>query len=217
LNRDAAGDGDQAPHHGRHRAHRMQRRPRQQRTAGDLHERPREPVVRAQEAPPLGVEAGQDTVPLGEEVRHDRRQPLGRDQRVGDSAGGQRVAGPRGVAEQHGARREAGAGPAAEARPSRRRGERRGPLEQLAQERLAGDPARERRPRAAREGPIFSQAGHQELAVGERRHVELMSAADEDLQQIAGRAPGAEAEVHPDAEAGRAARGTVESQRAPDR
>ncbi len=198
-------------------AHREKRRVRQQRSADDLHQRARQPVVRPQQALPLAIEAPERAVPLGEVARHEGRQALGGGERVGDPAGGQRIAGARGVAEQHGARGEPGARAPGHARASRGRGERSGAVESVAQEGLGGDPALERPARAAAERPLVAEPCHEELTVGQRRGVELVATADEDLQVVGERASRRQAKVHPHAGAPRGTRGDVEPKRAPHR
>jgi len=122
---------------------------RQQRPADDLHQGARQPVVRSQEPPSLAIEAGQRAVSVGEIAGNDGRQALGGGERVGDPAGGQRIAGLRGVAEQHGARREPGPCATGDPGAAGRRRERRGALQDLAQEWPRRDPAIERRACAA--------------------------------------------------------------------
>jgi hypothetical protein len=98
MNPGSARHGHQPAHDQRQGAHREKRRVRQQRPADDLDQRARQPVVRPQQAVPLAIEAAERAIPLREVAGHDGRQALGGGQRVGDSAGGQRVAGARGVA-----------------------------------------------------------------------------------------------------------------------
>ena len=117
----AAADAQQRAHQARRRPHPPHRRAGQPRPFDQEHQRARQPVVRAQQAPSLAIETGERRVAFGQRARNDRGQPLGGDQRVRDPAGRQRIGRARGVAQQHDARRVSGAraaGRRARARPA---------------------------------------------------------------------------------------------------
>jgi len=152
-----------------------------------------------------------------ENARHPGGEPLGGDQRVGDAARGQRVGGRRGVAEQHGAGRPAGACSPGNGRATRRRGQRRRAIQPFREQRFGGDPAHESLARAVGERVAVTERREQQLAVGQRRNVQLVAASHEDLEPVGADLAFGESEVHTHADARSTALSAFEAERSPHR
>jgi len=178
----------------------VQRGARQQRPADEGHQSAREPVVRSQQAPAVAIEARQHRVPLGQIGGHGRGQPLGGDQRVRQAARRERIGGGRRVAQQDRPRGPPGPRRAHQAGSPGWPGQRLCPLQRVAQDRLVQDPAAQRPARPLGPRLLIGQAGQQQLAVGQRRRVQLVPAAHEDRQPVAQVAPAGQLEVHPRAD-----------------